>query len=374
MADIRKYIQDTLLDPLKYYPTAIQDTLLEIITEKLETLYNYTLVFPEIVTPTRTRLDILKTIADQFLFTIRDEADLQEQIDILDNILTVYNKRGSIDTIENMWKYYGGDLPRDVQVIVPSYNLFRWDISPYSGVHVFEDGGTNRTGVYEIKLTNSNYDIPRLRDFLLKELVAAGNQIYFTNALSAEIREDRSSSYFLYDIVKEDDFLHLQLTVPQSFYGLSYSGPSASVAMSGQYNEVRDLYDHLTEEQKSSGDYDSIVNAYKLLSVPDLGAIWSGKENIFVDVTDILESEIILYNYITNMDVEAQRITNIIEEIMKVDNALFLSLEPEMYSTPSYLSIHLYRDLYNDQDERMRDKLFTLAESNLGEPLGYEPY
>ena len=261
MADIRSYIQSHILAPLKQYPTIIQDTMLEVITSKLEELYELSWMFPNIITPNTSRLDILEAIAQQFLFTIRRDADLQEQINILNNILYVYNRRGSVDTIENMWKYYGGELPKDVKVVIPSYNLFRYSMSALSGTHTFVKGkssyitldtpspveipsgglvrveGTpreilitgvvrqgsrivnlanavglnvgdtvivdrkytgrivevysssevdrtvNTSGAYEIRLTNNTYPIADLREFLLKELVAAGNEIYFTNDL-----------------------------------------------------------------------------------------------------------------------------------------------------------------------------------------------
>ena len=50
MADIKHFLVNHLLEPLKQYPTVIQDTMLEIITQKLEALYDYILKFPEILT------------------------------------------------------------------------------------------------------------------------------------------------------------------------------------------------------------------------------------------------------------------------------------------------------------------------------------
>lgn len=219
---IREYIQDQLLNPFREHPTNIQNTLIEIITQRLEKLYDLTVEFPEIVSPNQNRLDILKAIADQFLFNIRQEADIQEQIDILDNILYVYTKRGSLDTIENMWKYYGGDLPKDIKVIIPSERVFRYSRSPLSGTHVFQDGKTNRTGTYEVRLTNSNYPIDKLRDFMINELAAAGNYFYFTNALSVQVLEGNYSHY-RYDI--DTDYLHeIQSYIPQKDHGLKWSG------------------------------------------------------------------------------------------------------------------------------------------------------
>ena len=64
MANIREFIQSHLLAPLKQYPTVIQDTMLDIIADNLEKLYEYTWRFPEIVSPNSSRLDILKAIAE----------------------------------------------------------------------------------------------------------------------------------------------------------------------------------------------------------------------------------------------------------------------------------------------------------------------
>lgn len=225
MVNIRPFIQTHLLAPLKQYPTKVQDTLMEIITQRLEELYDYTIKFPEIISPNQSRLDILKTIADQFLFTLREDADIEEQIQILDNILYVYSRRGSVDTIENMWKYYGGDLPKNVKVVIPSYKLFRYSMSRLSGDHVFPDNTTHRTGVYEIKLTNNTYPIPDLKEFLLNELVAAGNYIYFTNSIHSDIldSEDEYTNPYKY-LVQSNDFLEIQMPVLKSNQGFTWSG------------------------------------------------------------------------------------------------------------------------------------------------------
>lgn len=260
MADIRPFIETHLLEPLKHYPTIIQDTMIEIIIQKLQALYDYTIQFPEIVSPNKSRLDILQAIADQFLFTVREDADIQEQIDILDRILYVYNRRGSIDTIENMWKYYGGTLPKDVKVIIPSYNLFRYSISKLSGNHVFQDNATNRTGVYEIRLTNNTYPIPDLREFLIKELVAAGSYFYFTNVLHMDILSDLAdTNAYFYNIVEEDTFLELQLDVLKSQQGLTWSG----------HNPL----------SKNSED-----------------SAWSGRGAIFLELTHMTDLPLVLIN------------------------------------------------------------------------------
>ena len=203
MSRVRDYFKSQLLPPLKSYPTVIQNTLVEIIIQRLEELYEYTLAFPQIISPSSNRLEVLQAITQQFLFDIKDEAKLQEQLDILEHILYVFRRRGSLDTIENMWKYYGGDLPKEVQVYIPSNDLFRYSISSWSGKHVFQDEGKHRTGTYEIRLINNTYDITKLKEFMLKELVAAGNLIYFTNICHIDINpEDLSTNPFVYKVYK----------------------------------------------------------------------------------------------------------------------------------------------------------------------------
>lgn len=290
MADMKAFIMSHLLEPLKQYPTTVQNAMIELIAEKLEMLYEYTVKFPEIISPNQYRLDILQAIADQFSFTVREEADLQEQVDILDNILHVYAKRGSVDTIENMWRYYGGDLPKNVKVVIPSYNLFRYSISALSGTHVLQDNEINRTGVYEIQLINNDYPIPDLKEFLIKELVAAGNYIYFTNVIHADLIGDEEglSSHYLYEVSK-DTLKYIQLSVLTSHQGFTWSGYNAlsrnleearlsgkpdifmEISRSMQFNLVdmimdSEFYFNIETEKTSIAIYRTYVNLYKYIS------------------------------------------------------------------------------------------------------------
>ena len=339
MTDIRAFIRNHLLEPLKSHPTAIQDTIIELLVEKLQALYVYSYRFPEIVSPNQSRLDILQAIADQFLFTIRSDADIQEQIDILDNILYVYSKRGSIDTIENMWKYYGGDLPRDVKVIIPSYNLFRYSMSKLSGTHVFQDNTVNRTGVYEIRLTNNSYPIPDLRDFLIKELVAAGNYIYFTNALHMDVTSAvDGSNHYKYD-VQHEDFLQLQLEVLKSQQGLSWSG-----------------HNPLSKKSEDSA--------------------WSGRGSIFLEITNMLDMDLVdMSTYYPDALGFYVSILKSVSEIIYHQNITIsdtLYLNTFLYCTPSDPAFLIARYLYNSQGELINSRYpgyFILGESLLGEEV-----
>ena len=240
MTNIRDYIDNQLLEPLKNYPTAIQDTLLKIIGDKLEELYNLSLVFPEIVSPNSSRIDILSLIAEQFVFKVREEAELQEQVDILTNILYVYTKRGTIDTIEHMWKYYGGDLPREVEVVTPLDSLFTWNMSKLSCSHVFQDSTLNRTGIYEIKLTNNTYPLDDLKEFLIRELVAAGNFIYFTNKITLNLLGLLTRSVFDCTIYN-DTQIEIMMAVNMYYKGLTYDRNSISSTYSGILGDPVDL-------------------------------------------------------------------------------------------------------------------------------------
>lgn len=338
MADIRPFIETHLLEPLKHYPTIIQDTMIEIIIQKLQALYDYTIQFPEIVSPNKNRLDILKAIADQFLFTVREDADIQEQINILDRILYVYNRRGSIDTIENMWKYYGGTLPKDVKVIIPSYNLFRYSISKLSGTHVFQDNTINRTGVYEIRLTNNTYPIPDLREFLIKELVAAGSYFYFTNVLHTDILGDaEETNPYRYDIVLEDTYVELQLDVLKAQQGLTWSG-----------------HNPLSKKSEDSA--------------------WSGRGAIFLEVTNMIDLPmIILDTYklygdigfniaIESLPSEVRYHTNIKEYTNYILNTF-------LYCTPIDSSYDIVRYSYDSNGELITSNYpgyFIVGETLLG--------
>ena len=413
MSYIRDYVKENLILPMKENSTNIQDTIIELIIQKLETLYAYTLKFPEIVSPDKNRLDILKIIADQFLFTIRDDADIDEQIEILDNILSVYNKRGSIDSIENMWKYYGGNLPKEVEVIIPSYNVFRYSMSRLSGTHTFINGGissitldtfspidigsasltnledntvrpisgslkdsnivllpnvsglsigdrvsigdvyegrivdiaensninVNRSGVYEIRLTNNQYPIPELREFLIKELVAAGNYIYFTNSVSSSITEQEGNeSKYKYD-VNENTIVYQELEAMQSYQGLTLSG-------------------------------------IQRLSTKKNHPTWSGKANIFIDISNLLDIDQILYSYLVDrrgFNIELSPNINIIDHSQfSCNRELFSYYEGYVYSTPKEKSLDIENYFYNDEDKKFkREKYFVLGGTKLGEQFRY---
>lgn len=259
MSVIREYVESQLIEPLKNYPTTIQDTLLSIIISRLEELYEYTKKFPEIISPNSTRIDIMQAILNQFQFSLREEADIYEQVSILDNILHVYNKRGSIDTIENMWKYYGGDLPKEIKVNIPSYHLFRHSISSFSGTDVYiEPEGDNRPGVYEIILHNNHYPIDKLKEFMLRELVAAGNRIYFSNSLYSILTGDDAA--YEYNVYKNNKNI-IEMSIVSYKRGLVFSGLGAFSA--------KNRYSYL------SGKEDLLLELKYLSAIgtPDLGIL-----------------------------------------------------------------------------------------------------
>lgn len=342
MADIRPFILNHLLEPLKQYPTVIQDTMVELIIQKLQELYDYTIQFPEIVTPNSSRLDILQAIADQFLFTVRTDADIQEQVDILTNILHVYSKRGSVDTIENMWKYYGGTLPKDVQVIIPSYNLFRYSMSKLSGTHVFQDNSLNRTGVYEIRLTNNTYPIPDLREFLIKELVAAGNYFYFTNTLHMDVidGEGMNSNPYKY-LVQEETFIDIEMPILKSNQGFTWSG-----------------HNPLSRKSEDSA--------------------WSGRGSIYLELLKIIDLPYVKYEtcnlyqdlgfYIKLFYAPAE-----ILYCVKPKYKYEILINEFLYYTPEDLQFSIDRYLYNSQGDIVEptdyNGYFILAHTLLGEEV-----
>lgn len=337
MANIRTYIESQLLDPLKRYPTKIQDTLLQIITDRIEELYTYTLKFPEIITPNAQRLDIVAAICEQFKFSIREEAELEEQLRILENILYVYRRRGSVDSIENMWKYYGGNLPKNIKIRIPAYNLFRYTLSSWSGKDVFQDNLNNRTGVYEVLLINSNYSIPDLKEFMLRELVAAGNKIYFTNNIYFDLTSIAGSAHYIYECRKHT-FVKKEYSVDASRAGLRWSGLGK-------------------------------------LSTNNTKNTWSSKLNLFLELTQIIDLglvEINTYNpldiirtYITDYDVIVFRTSYVYEET-------YLQRRHSAFCTPLTEEYPLTRNLYNEQGNLITSRYpgyFVLAETLLGEEV-----
>jgi len=444
MTDISSFIRSHLLEPLKQYPTVIQDTLIEIITQKLQTLYEYTVRFPEIVSPSSNRLDILKTIAEQFLFTIREDADIEEQIAILDNILYVYKMRGSVDTIENMWKYYGGTLPKDVKVIIPSYTIFRYSMSKLSGTHKFIDGrssyveldtpapenipsGTlvydiysdnykatlgilenttrvlltnidnlnigdilrigdyyegkivslyenktptmNRSGVYEIRLTNNTYPIPDLKEFLIKELVAAGNYIYFTNTLHMDVNQtDENSNYYRYS-VNEHTLLQIQLDVLKARQGLMLSGYNP-LSPNPKFSE-----EEINEMLRRGFTETDIERMTTPRDAND--SLWSGRRSIFLELTRLINLPMIeLNNYSPykflgismTMFPDIEKIVYSINSNKSYDRII----ESILYCTPSTSSYYMSRHLYNRNGELLESNYpgyFILGESLLGEAI-----
>lgn len=322
----------------------MQDTMIELIAQKLQLVYDYTIKFPEIVSPNQSRMDILQAIADQFLFTVRDDADLQEQIDILDNILYVYSKRGSIDTIENMWKYYGGDLPREVKVIIPSYNLFRYSVSKLSGTHKFANdpettgqGDYYITGAYEVRLTNSTYPIPELKKFMMKELVAAGNRIFFTNTLHMESLSDSTETNpYRYDVL-EDTLIHYQM--------LAMRPPVRGIHLSG------------------SSPLNSIEHHSK----------WSGSMAVFLEVDLMKELSLCFLNYYNplGLDVLPMKTTTVRLDIRTFKNTKIF-LHEFLYCTPTTPDLHLSRHLYNSAGEVIDSNYpgyFIIGESLLGHQI-----
>lgn len=180
---IREYINRTLQEPLKRYRTPIQDAILELMTSYFETYHLGIQELPSIITPSKDRLDIVDAIAASHGFTIRPEAPLDEQLNILANIGYVYRLRGSIYSIEHMKSLYGGDLPSPAKVEIPSYGLFKYNISQYDQMDLYQDGGYNRPGTYNVWIYNYRGDIDGLIEWMYKELVTSGALIHIMNKI-----------------------------------------------------------------------------------------------------------------------------------------------------------------------------------------------
>lgn len=181
---IREYVKRTLQVPLRRFNTVVQDAMLEIIVEAIEELHLNISLLPSILTPSKSRLDILDVIAESYGYSIDPEADIIEQLNIISHLAYINKIRGSIYSIENMHEFYGGSKPEYVKVEIPSYKIFRYSVSQYSVDHVYQDNRQNRTGVYNLYLRDPDIDLAELQDFMYKELVASGSRIFFMNNIT----------------------------------------------------------------------------------------------------------------------------------------------------------------------------------------------
>ena len=181
---IREYVKKTLQVPLRRFNTIVQDAMLEIIVEAIEKLHLNISLLPSILTPTKSRLDILDVIAKSYGYSIDPDADIIEQFNIISHLAYINKIRGSIYSIENMHEFYGGSKPEYVKVEIPSYKIFRYSVSQYSVDHVYQDNRQHRTGVYNLYLRDQDIDLAELQEFMYKELVASGSRIFFMNNIT----------------------------------------------------------------------------------------------------------------------------------------------------------------------------------------------
>ena len=181
---IREYVKRTLQVPLRRFNTVVQDAMLEVIVEAIEELHLNISLLPSILTPSKSRLDILDVIAESHGYSIDPNADIIEQFNIISHIAYINKLRGSIYSIENMHEFYGGSKPEYVKVEIPSYKIFRYSVSQYSVDHVYQDNNQHRTGVYNLYLRDQNIDLAELQEFMYKELVASGSRIFFINNIT----------------------------------------------------------------------------------------------------------------------------------------------------------------------------------------------
>lgn len=187
---IREYVKRTLQVPLRRFNTVVQDAILEIIVEAIEELHLNISLLPSILTPSKSRLDILDVIAESHGYSIDPNADIVEQFNIISHLAYINKLRGSIYSIENMHEFYGGSKPEYVKVEIPSYKIFRYSVSQYSVDHVYQDNRQNRTGVYNLYLRDQDIDLSDLQKFMYDELVASGSRIFFINNITQNQKYD----------------------------------------------------------------------------------------------------------------------------------------------------------------------------------------
>lgn len=308
MSNIRDIVHDRILDAIKRYPTTVSDTILEIIASRLEEIYWTTHHFPELINPNQDRYDIMRAMASQYDYDMRVLTPLSEQTSLLESILELYRRRGSYDTIINMRKYYGGDLPEFVTLKIPSEQLFTYSVSELSGRDVFPDGEYNRYGVYEVILYDE-YDTSVLREFLLNELVSAGNKLYFSKHLTmyGDTESDKWVKYSEW-IIGSPMYVFRYLEIAKFLSGLTYSNISPSQTWSGKRNlfiEITQVFElgplyldtfNIVDQLIHVDFFRSITAVYRDWKVNTLLNTWNYDYADYTDYTDESSSEQHLYD------------------------------------------------------------------------------
>lgn len=310
--DMRQLLRDNLISTFKSYPTTVQDTLLEIIGGRLQEAYDGASNFTDnLLDISLQRPDIIQAKAAQHDFHIRDEASLSEQLSILNGIEEVYSKRGSIDTIENMYKYYGGNLPKDIVLEIPAHHLFRYSISKLSGKEPFQDGLYYRSGVYTINI-EGEYDLREIRQFILDELVAAGIEVGFNKIMYMDIS----------------------------------STPEGSMYRDSLYEHTHIFMENLVNMNRTGLEWNKF----------SVGMRWSGKPNLFVDIRLLYELDPIFLGHMKAHDVEITPSTSdfvVLDTMFRTYELDVLHKDIEVSSTPpsndSIVRIHLYDDEGNEK-------------------------
>lgn len=331
MSTINEYLYKYLLPVLKAYPTAVQETILKIIEDRLGITYSDIINFSDtILDPKSDRYDIVKAKASQYDFNINKLSPVNEQIKLLNSINDIYSLRGSVDSIENMWKYYGGDLPKNVKVSIPSYDIFRYSVSKLSGTHRFQDSQYYRPGIYNITI-DDEYNLDDIRDFIIKELVAAGTNIIFNKQMFS-ILDDEAGLYR--DTIYEDTLIKRESYVNLTHTGLTWSVLSISDTWSGLpdiFVDIRRLY------------YLTLVEISNIIPLD-------------LELIPILSKEVRLVSYDNFYELDILYINNLLSCTEKDKNLK--------------LSVHYYDE---NKEEILPNEnypgYFILAETNLGEVI-----
>lgn len=311
--DMHYVVEKNLISSFKRYSTTVQDTILRIIGERLQETYDLTDSFTDILLePDASRPDIIKAKSKQYNFDLRDEAALSEHIKLLEAINQIYSKRGSIDSIEHMWKYYGGNLPKDVKISIPANDIFRYNISKWSGSHKFQDDSYYRSGVYNINI-NGDYDVNALREFVNKEFVAAGTEVYYNKFISSYISGTDYGSLYASKVIKRT-ILDTTSLVSYVKSGLIWSMYSPYKTWSGRPNLFIDI-SRVFEINVSFGDiivYDISIIAGKgtYVIVTSNDVCW---ESTLISITNITVCTPTTNNYIVEKhfyDIEGNEITS----------------------------------------------------------------
>ncbi|AWD93035.1 tail protein [Bacillus phage vB_BceM-HSE3] len=212
--------------------------MVDIIAKEFYKLYVKTEEFTYLVDPDLCPEQFLPYLAQLVGYDYQYDIPAKNQRIIIKNILQIYKRRGTIDSIKSVVKYLGkvddlltGNEPlTDIQIFEPYKYIRRYSQSSFSGTDRFADYDFWNYGIYEIISPQS----PHLYKDALKDVHPAGTKVWFSS--NQEIWIPDGSGYTEVEDPKTDYELIIELILQFSNSGARFSvdGGGAKRTRSGR--------------------------------------------------------------------------------------------------------------------------------------------